>query len=299
MSSDLESNRDQVLDYYARNWENIAHCYDTDSLGLPIDVAWYRRGLYNEILKRRRPSTVLDVGCGGGWTVLDALDLGIDAFGIEPVEKLVQFGQDMLRRNNYDAERLAIGEIAGLSKIEGESLDALSFLSVLPHVDEADWDAVHQTASRVLKQGGVFVAAYRNTLFDLFTFNRLTLEFVESSLWEPMRANLAFSEELKNSLRTLVTNPDKPSLHFTGSQDATFGTLRRVKSNPLDITNLLARHGLELNNIHFYHFHCVPPLIEAHVKNYRQINHELELTHSQDWRGNFMAAMFLVEATKH
>ena len=74
-----------VLNYYERNRGKIANCYDLDHKGLPVDPAWYRRRLYNLFLKEYKPKSVLDIGCGGGWTVLDALKKGISAIGVEPI----------------------------------------------------------------------------------------------------------------------------------------------------------------------------------------------------------------------
>lgn len=298
MSRNHRSNRDQVINYYARNWEAIAHCYDLDADGYPIDVAWYRRQIYMEIIQRRNPATLLDVGCGGGWTVLDALNSGIDALGLEPVSDLVLFGKDLLQQNSFDADHISQGEIASLNRMENECFDALSFLSVLPHVDEPEWDSVHCNASRLLRPGGLFVAAYRNALFDLYTFNRFTVEFVQASLWPAASRTVVRNERLDARLAGLLTHPSTPHPDFTRSADVSFGRLKRVKSNPLEIEVMLAKNGLRLDRIHFYHIHCVPPLLEDAVKNVRQVNHELELKLSQDWRGNFMAAMFLVEATK-
>ena len=67
----------EVLNYYSNNWNEIANCYDLDDNGFPLDPAWYRRRLYNLFLEKYNPKSVLDIGCGGGWTVLDSLKLGI------------------------------------------------------------------------------------------------------------------------------------------------------------------------------------------------------------------------------
>ena len=83
---------EEVLGYYSRNWDKIANCYDVDEVGLPIDPAWYRKRLYIEFLQRNKPQSVLDIGCGGGSSVLDALELGIDVRGIEPVAELKNHG---------------------------------------------------------------------------------------------------------------------------------------------------------------------------------------------------------------
>jgi SAM-dependent methyltransferase len=287
-----------VLDYYARNWQAIANCYALDARGFPVDVAWYRRRLYNDFLERRKPASVLDIGCGGGWTVLDALEKGLDARGIEPVAELKAHGCDLLQKHGHDADRIQQADLAMLSTLPSQSVDCIALLSVLAHVPVERWDEVHREIARVLRPGGWFVTAYRNELFDLFTFNSLTLEFYDKSLWgcepcEPLRTGPRL--EL---LKGLITNPDLPGPYFTAAEDKSFGQLRRVKSNPLTMPAYLGEFGLRVDRTAFYHFHCVPPLMASQVDDYQPINHQLELTMSTDWRGTFMCAMFFVEAAR-
>jgi SAM-dependent methyltransferase len=288
----------EVLAYYARNWQAIANCYAIDGQGLPIDAAWYRRRLYTDFLDRRKPSSILDVGCGGGWTVLDALDRGLDARGLEPIAELVSHGHGLLTKHGHGADRITRADLASLANLPEASLDCVALLSVLPHVPEERWDAVHGEIARVLRPGGWFIAAYRNELFDVFTFNSITLEFYDTSLWgcEPC-ASLRTQERLAQ-LKGLITHPDVPGPYFTLSTDKSFGEFRRVKSNPLAMPQYLLSHELRVDRTAFYHYHAVPPLMADAVPEYRRINHQLELTMPADWRGHIMAAMFVVEAQR-
>jgi SAM-dependent methyltransferase len=291
-------NNPDVIDYYRRNWEKIANCYALDETGLPADPAWYRRRLYQAFLERRRPASILDIGCGGGWTVLDAVARGLDGRGVEPVPELVQHGRGLLTGSGHDPDRISEGDLSILASLPDRSLDCIALLSVLPHVPLGRWDDVHRDIARVLRPGGVAVAAYRNELFDLYTFNSFTVEFYDRTLWDvPATAGLRTDQRLR-ALKGLMTNPDRPGAYFTAAQDKSFGRLERPKTNPLTLPAYLAPLGLELDRLSFYHFHCAPPLIQDAVDDAARINHELELTSSGDWRGHFMAAMFLVEAVR-
>jgi SAM-dependent methyltransferase len=288
----------EVLQYYARNWEKIARCYDIDARNLPVDPAWYRRRLYQQFLERTRPKSVIDVGCGGGWTVLDALKLGIDARGIEPVGELQKFGTNLLQQHGHDSNRIKQDDLASLASLPSQSQDCVALLSVLPHVPRERWAEVHSHIARVLKPGGRFIAAYRNELFDLFTFNSFTVEFYDKSLWgteacQPLRQN-----DRLEKLKGLITHPDVPGPYFTAAQDKAFGQLDRMKSNPLTMPAYLGEFGLNVDRTRYYHFHCVPPILANDVSDYRDINHALELSLSDDWRGNFMAAIFMVEVVR-
>jgi SAM-dependent methyltransferase len=286
-----------VIDYYSRNWERIANCYALGDNGLPVDPAWYRRRLYGEFLDRMKPASVLDIGCGGGWTVLDALERGIAARGIEPVAPLQQYASRLLAARGFDSSLVDRDDLAALDAMPSESQDCIALLSVLPHVPRQRWAEVHRQLSRVLRPGGCLIAAYRNELFDLYTFNSFTVEFYDTSLW----AGASFAdgrEALVAKLKQLMTNPDVPGPYFTAAVDKTFGQLERIKSNPLQMPSFLSGLGLHLNRTRYYHFHCVPPLMMGQVEAAAAVNHDMELTMADDWRGHFMAAMFLVEAVR-
>jgi SAM-dependent methyltransferase len=301
MSSDkvkTTGTSEEVLQYYSRNWEKIANCYSLDEEGLPVDPAWYRRRLYQDFLRRHRPTSLLDIGCGGGWTVLDALQLGIDAKGIEPVLELKNFGSNLIKQNGFDPKKISQDDLNSCMTLPSDSLDCIALLSVLAHVPFKRWDEIHQNISRILRPGGKFFAAYRNELFDLYTFNSFTVEFYDKSLWNCQPCTQLHTNQYVNKLKELIKNPDVPGEYFTDAQDKSFGRLERIKMNPLSLPLYLAQFNLQVKLTKYYHFHCAPPLMLKEIENYRHINHQLELSMSDDWRGNFMAAVFVIEAVR-
>jgi SAM-dependent methyltransferase len=287
----------ETLNYYSKNWDKIANCYDLDDDGFPVDPAWYRKNIYKDILESSKPKSLLDVGCGGGWNVLDALELGIDARGIEPVLELKEHGCDLLSKHQHDSGRITQDDLSMLYELESNSLDCISFLSVLPHVPKSEWDKIHENIGRILKPGGKLISVYRNKLFDLFTFNSITMEFYDKNLWD-LEVFDELGSERVSQLKTLIANPDLPTPYHTNAVDKSFGELARVKSNPLTIDKYLSAFQMNVENISYYNYHCMPPLMIDDTKQFKKINHEMEATMSNNWRGNFMAAMFVVEATK-
>jgi SAM-dependent methyltransferase len=289
---------EEVLKYYSRNWDKIANCYAMNEQGLPIDPAWYRRSLYQQFLDRTRPASVLDIGCGGGWTVLDAVERGVNARGIEPVAELKEFGCNLLQEHGHDASRIAQDDLASVANLPTASEDCIALLSVLPHVPRDSWDGVHKDIARTLKPGGRFIAAYRNELFDLFTFNSITMEFYDQSLWNNEVCSSLRNNDTLGMLKGLITNPDVPGPYFSAAMDKSFGNLDRMKSNPMTMPSYLEKFGLRVERTRFFHFHCVPPILANKIDGYRNINHQLELVMSDDWRAHFMAAIFMVEVVK-
>jgi SAM-dependent methyltransferase len=288
----------EVLEYYSKNWDKIANCYKLDEEGYPVDPAWYRRRLYQQFLKENKPTSVLDIGCGGGWTVLDALQLGIKARGIEPVKELKEFGCDLMEKNGFDRSCIQQDDLSVLASLPDASEDCIALLSVIPHVPSENWNKVHNDIVRVLKPGGKLIVAYRNELFDFFTFNSITLEFYDRTLWDKKEFTSLNNTETIDLLKGLITHPDLPGKYFTAAEDQSFGKLERKKSNPLTIKDFLLNYGLLWESSQFYNFHCVPPLMQEKVKNLKKINYDAGLNLVNDWRGYFMCPMFLVTASK-
>jgi SAM-dependent methyltransferase len=287
-----------VLAYYERNWKRIVQCYDLDADGLPIDPAWYRRRLYNEFLDRERPTRVLDVGCGGGQTVLDAYRRGLTCHGVEPVGPLRDAARKLLHDNGVDDSNIHDGDLSTIGVDARAAYDCVSLLSVLPAIPFSEWNTAHRAITANVRPGGYFIAAYRNHLFDLYTFNSFTVEFYGTALWETAAAAPLRTDRVVGALKGLVTHPDVPGPFHTDSPDKSFGRLERPKSNPLTLPAYLRTFGLQVERLRFCHFHCVPPLLQDEVADFRRINHEMELTLADDWRGHIMAAMVFVEARK-
>ena len=289
----------KVLEYYSNNWSAIANCYDIDDNGLPIDPAWYRRRLYNLFLKKYKPKSILDIGCGGGWTVLDSLKLGINTIGVEPVLELKKFAENLLSKEGYKGKNILLEDLIYIESLEDNSQDCISLLSVIPHVPINNLDKIHKELYRVLKPGGKLVVAYRNELFDFFTFNSITLDFYKDRIWESEEFNkISNDPNVLKALKSLINNPDIPGKFHTNVEDKSFGKLDRFKTNPLTVDSFLSSYGFKWLESNFYHFHAVPPLISDKVKDLKKINHFLELNFSSDWRANFMCPMYLVIAEK-
>ena len=250
------------------------------------------------ILEETGADNILDIGCGSGRTVLDVFEMNRRVHGIEPVEPLLAVAQELLSANGHDPNVVEKGDIQGLSKLEADSFNTVSVLSVLPHIERAEWDAAHRNIARLLRAGGYFIASYRNDLFDLYTFNSFTIDFIVNSLWNCDILDALRTDDTIKSLKKLIQNPDVPGSSYTCAPDKNFGTLTRVNSNPLEMSSYLAGFGLELKKTYFFNYHCVPPLLSDSIKDYRLLSHRMNLEMSEDWRGNFEASTFVVLAQK-
>ena len=299
MSDKIKPISIEVKNYYEKNWQLIANCYQIDKQGIPVDSAWYRRRIYQGLLESYRPNHVLDIGCGGGQTVLDALELGLVSRGIEPILDLVNFGQQSLERAGYEKEQISLGDASSITNFGDEEFDLVAMLSVIPHVPESDWSFLHQEVSRVLKPGGICVIAYRNELFDLFTANRFSYTFFMENFFSHTSYTDAIRRDLESELKKFIPFFNVPEKNHTESPDKSFGELIRPKTNPLMYSSYIEKFGLQHEKNFFCNFHATLPNMSRHnLEDVRSIKHELELDLFDKWQGNFMSSMFVAVSRK-
>jgi SAM-dependent methyltransferase len=240
----------------------------------------------------------LDIGCGGGHTLLDACALGLSPVGIEPVPELVKFGKTLLSENGFDSERILQGDASTLLRVEEGSLDCISMLSVIPHIPESEWAQVHESISRGLSRTGKTFIAYRNELFDLYTANSFTHEFYQENFFSHWSYSEDKCHELMENLVAHIPNSTQPGTNHTNSDDKKFGNLKRVRSNPLVQAQYLSEFGLKIDEIMFCNFHPKLPSMGSLSREEISIKHNLELDLANKWQGYFMASMFIIVASK-
>ncbi|MBM3910985.1 MAG: hypothetical protein FJ356_04995 [Thaumarchaeota archaeon] len=143
------------------------------------------------------------------------------------------------------------------------------------------------------REGRIFIE-FRNELFALFSSNRYTIDFILNKLLDLD----SYPPKIKNELvgyYSKMYNVKKPRPKKDGkiSYDDILARFR----NPLTIEqDLFSKNGLVVKNVHFYHYHALPPVFsERHQKFFREKSMDLEKPNG--WRGNFMASAFVVEAS--
>jgi SAM-dependent methyltransferase len=145
------------FEYYEQNDRNDKLFTDRSSL-----YKTFSRNLL-ELLKIERPHglKLLDFGCGGGFVVEVAKELGFDAYGIEANMSMVSWCQE--RGLNVQSKSLG-----SLIKEEAK-FDIIIFSAVLEHI-ENPISILHQCKQMLLPNGIVVVsqAAYDGLLPKLF-----------------------------------------------------------------------------------------------------------------------------------
>jgi hypothetical protein len=143
-----------------------------------------------------------------------------------------------------------------------------------------------------LKRNGRLIFSLRNRLFDIVTLNNYTKKFLDE-IYEVKHLKKKWLNKYYNLTKNF-TNRKKIKLEKNIDEA---GVYNHIPHNPLTITDELAKLGLSVEGIHFYHFHALPPMFETLDKNYyRKISWQIE--NPFDWRGFFLASAFVVDCKK-
>jgi ubiquinone/menaquinone biosynthesis C-methylase UbiE len=261
----------------------------------------YRRELVATLLEgsRRR---VLDVGCGPGAVALTLIEQGHEVWGCDLSDRSIEVLHERLasrgRRDLRDHFRR--GRAEDLSSYDDGAFDAVLALAVYTHLsDELESRALAE-ARRVLRPGGLLIAAYANRLFDFFTLNRYTVETFRDDV-------LAVSVPVEARARVLAAygrlleRPDAPARPAPDLSKPliTQRDIFEKYHNPLVVPDALRRAGFEFVEHLFYRFHAFPPLLAAEEPElFEAASRAMEIRFARDWRGYLMASTFITVARK-
>lgn len=254
-----------------------------------------RRDYVLEMLDKLQPGCLLDGGCGAGYIVVEGLNRGWDAVGIDFAESMVKLAHNYLREQGHDPFRVKIGSVADMSAFGDSSFDVITLLGVSQYFPADEDNRIWREVHRVLKPQGYVIIDFVNALFDLLTFNRFTIRFVTDEVlrkfFPPERI-----PELERRVAGLVTHPDKPDT--TGLYATRRDHVTKRTENPLTVAQRMREHGFAVADLLFYRFHAVPPLLFEQEPELEKIAIAKERELSHHWIGHFMASAFITMLTK-
>src|SRR3989344_4870427 len=245
--------------------------------------------------KNKGKITALDFGCGGGALLLEMLKQGIKAKGMEKHRELWQLAQQRLGEAGFNKENVIKGSIKELDNLPKNSFDFVILMGVLQYLSPQQRGQLYVKIHRLLKPNGHMVATFQNAFFDVFTFNRYTVDFFEEHIFKPLKLHTLMGPGIVKDLKGLITNPDKPDYSAKIARDNIY-----VKTtNPLTIGDELAEYKFMLLEKYFYTFFPLPRLIENNYKGkFEKFKKQFEVKRSNEWYGHFMANAFLVDCIK-
>lgn len=240
--------------------------------------------------------SVYELGIGDGSPLTAMGKMGLRVGGSDFTPGMLEVAKAQFVANGLDPDLLTWGDIQDASTLEDAiatgPYDAVMALGVLPHVtNEAD---VITNMSRFIGPGGTMFLQFRNSMLSLFSFNRLTMEFILDDLLKDIPADL--KDLVKTDLEQRLAM-DKPPLR-TGTKDAPgYDEILAKFHNPFELSALVESLGFTNLRYHWYNYHVTPPMLSGAAGHaFRTAGIQLEGT--DDWRGMFICSAGVIEATK-
>lgn len=137
----------------------------------------FGRERVNDWLKyygKEKPSSILEIGCGSGFTLSAAKDLGLDVYGLELSEKCVEFCRNIGLKNVY---RKDLSEFAIESN---QKFDVIAMYDVLEHIPNP-LNAI-KDLRKLIKKNGLLTFYVPNA--DSFIINTLDSSATQW-VWQP------------------------------------------------------------------------------------------------------------------
>lgn len=290
-----------VKDHYDGSAPTYHEQYDPEKVWQHDEYpsSYFRLLKVIDILRDRGATSVYELGAGEASPIIairEALDVEIRASDLSP--EMVRFGKENLKNHDMDPDWLSELNILDKDAVRSEAArvgqsDAVLALGVIPHVEDDAWFV--EAMSLFLKPGGTLILQFRNSMFSMFTFNRLTKELILEDLLAPVPDKFKSVVEADLDQRLAVDKPPKR----TWDRDApAYDEILARFHNPFELAEVVKAQGFTDLSYRWYNFHPTYPMVAGGIdpQEYRQA--QIDLEEDTSWRGMFLCSAGLIIATK-
>ena len=258
---------------------------------------FFRLKLVRRILADAGVTSLYEHGVGDATPLVTIAGDGIRVAGNDVSPEMVKFARANMTEHGLDPESINLLDVQSHDAIDAErkragSFEAVMALGVIPHVEDDRWFV--DSMDKFLEPGGRLLLQFRNSMFSMFTFNRLTKEFVMDELLP----------EVPESIREIVSADldqrlavDKPPNRTRPTGDGYDEILSKFH-NPFELSEIVKSFGYKDLQFHWYNYHPAYPMLAGSIdpKVYRQA--QMDLEGDTSWRGMFLCSAGLIEAVK-
>ncbi len=258
---------------------------------------YFRLQLVQRLLADAGVTSVYELGVGDATPLSTIGSTGIRVAGHDISPEMVNYARANMEARGLDPALISLldaqdgGAIAAERVLRGE-FDAVMALGVIPHV--SDDSAFVGSMSTFLRPGGRLILQFRNSMFSMFTFNRLTKEFILDELLVnvPEAIRAVVSADLDARLAV-----DKPPVRTRPTGDGYDEILSRFH-NPFELAQVVEQHGFSGIKYHWYNYHPAYPMIADQIDAHAYRQAQVALEHEGTWRGMFLCSAGVIEAVK-
>ncbi len=258
---------------------------------------YFRLKLVRRILADGGVKSLYEHGVGDATPLVTIAGDGIRVAGNDVSPEMVKFARANMTKHGLDPEAINLLDVQSHDSIDVErektgSFDAVMALGVIPHVEDDRWFVA--SMDKFLEPGGRLLLQFRNSMFSMFTFNRLTKEFVMDELLSdlPESVRQVVSADLDQRLAV-----DKPPKRTRPTGDGYDEILSKFH-NPFELSETVKSFGYKDLQFHWYNYHPAYPMLAGSIdpKVYRQA--QMDLEGDTSWRGMFLCSAGLIQAVK-
>ena len=292
----------------------IKQCYSTwgtsyyaDYYGADAPYPPVHLDLAKRLVAERGVRRLLDAGCGPASMLRHFVEPGREVFGFDLTPEMILEARRVLGELNVAPDRIWEGSVtrrADFVSPQGQAnYDGVLCCGVMPHIPEAVETDVICNIRDALHPGGYAIVEARNELFSIFTLNRYSHDFYLNRLL-PIGELWARAGDEKEGLSAALTEieamfrTDLPPIRRGKEGEPGYDEVLSRTHNPFLLQQKFLAHGFKDAQLHYYHFHCLPPMVSGRVPRlFRDVSLQMEAD-PQDWRGLFMASAFFVVAQR-
>jgi cyclopropane fatty-acyl-phospholipid synthase-like methyltransferase len=258
---------------------------------------YFRLKLVRRILADAGITSLYEHGVGDATPLVTIAGDGIRVAGNDVSPEMVKFARANMTQHGLDAGVINLLDVQSQDAIDAEraragEFEAVMALGVIPHVDDDRWFVA--SMDKFMAPGGRMLLQFRNSMFSMFTFNRLTKEFVMDELLSGIPSNVRAVVETDLDHRLEV---DKPPKRTRPTGDGYDEILSRFH-NPFELSEIVKSFGYKDLQFHWYNYHPAYPMLAGSIdpKVYRQA--QMDLEGDTSWRGMFLCSAGVIEAIK-
>ena len=289
-----------VASHYDGSASSYGDQYDPEKLWTNAEYPsnFFRLQLVQRLLESFGSTSVYELGVGDASPLSTIGASGLRVAGNDVSSEMVKVARANMESRGLEGSLITWLDAQDASALAAErdlrgEFDSVMALGVIPHV--SDDVAFIQGMDSFLRPGGQLILQFRNSMFSMFTFNRLTKEFILDELLVdvPPAMRNAVSRDLDNRLAV-----DKPPVRTRPTGDGYDEILSRFH-NPFELAELVRAQGYSDLKFHWYNYHPTYPMIadQFDAREYREAQIALEA--ESTWRGMFLCSAGIIEAVKN
>lgn len=288
-----------VASHYDGSASTYADQYDEKKIWTNEEYPanFFRLKLVRKLLNDAGVKSLYEHGVGDATPLVTIAGDGIRVAGNDISPEMVKFARTNLINHGLDPGAVNLLDVQSQDAINAEreragEFEAVMALGVIPHVEDDGWFVA--SMDKFMAPGGRMLLQFRNSMFSMFTFNRLTKEFVMDELLPDVPASVRLAVETDLDQRLAA---DKPSKRTRPTGDGYDEILSRFH-NPFELSEIVKSFGYKEIQFHWYNYHPAYPMLSGEIdpKVYRQA--QIDLEGDTSWRGMFLCSAGLIEAVK-